>query len=650
MFLALLLHASTTVAPALQDASPRFASSRRVLLDLPLTEEEDAFTFAVFGDRTGGPPEGVAVLAEAVREVNLFGPDLVMTVGDLIQGYNEETQWLRDCDEFREIMGRLDMPWFPVAGNHDIYWRGEGPPPAGEHEAAYERHFGPLWYAFRHKRAWFVVLYSDEGNPETGEKSISKPESQRMSPEQLAWLEETLDRAREAPHVFVFLHHPRWIGRNYGDDWERVHRVLADAGNVKAVFAGHIHRMRYDGPRDGIEYFTLATVGGFQDGHSPAGGYLHHYDLVTVRPDGLSVAAIPVGSALDPRAISGRVSDEIGQLARGLAPRWAGTVELGGDLAAAADLGLAITNPIQRPVELVVEPRCPDGRWSFQPRRVAVRLGPGASTTVALRVERAASPLDASLRLPEVELAVDYVGDAGALALKARKLPLPVAAPTLPTPDPSPDERALVLDGSGAHLRVDSDAFELPDDPFTLEGWLKADDLSGRRAFLCKTESSEYGLFVGNGRPAFYVHLDGDYAAAEAPTASLQAGRWHHVAGAFDGAEVRLYVDGRLAARQAARGRRTRNDHPLFVGADPNGSGQATSFFAGSVDGVRLSRVARYAGERFEPTRRHTPDPDTLLLLDMDELPGPWSYDASPSAAHPLRVGNVSWELGADGD
>ena len=49
-----------------------------------LPVEEDAFTFAVFGDRTGGPADGVKVLAEAVRDANLVEPDLVMTVGDLV--------------------------------------------------------------------------------------------------------------------------------------------------------------------------------------------------------------------------------------------------------------------------------------------------------------------------------------------------------------------------------------------------------------------------------------------------------------------------------------------------------------------------------------------------------------------------------------
>ena len=272
-----------------------------VILEKP--SEEESFTFGVFGDRTSGVRSGLRVLAQAVGEMNILGPDLVMTVGDLVQGYNERPKWLEEMSEYKAVMDELVVPWFPVAGNHDVYWRGENRP-ENEHEGDYEANFGPLWYAFEHKDCWFIVLFSDEGNFRTGEKNFKKPECQMMSPQQTEFLRNSLELAQDAKHVFVFLHHPRWTGGNYGNDWDRIHQILVDAGNVSACFAGHTHRMLYDGTKDNIEYYTLATTGGNVPGDNVNAltGTFHHYNLVTVRGDDFYVATVPVGVAFSPKA------------------------------------------------------------------------------------------------------------------------------------------------------------------------------------------------------------------------------------------------------------------------------------------------------------------------------------------------------------
>lgn len=643
--LAVLLTLATSAfspATAQQSDGPRLLTNREAgkqLLKLP--KEDDSFGFIVFGDRTGGPAEGIKILDQAVVDTNLLDPDLVMTVGDLINGYNQTDQWLEQAEEFKTSMSKLRMPWFPVAGNHDIYWRGKNKP-AGEHESNYETVFGPLWYAVQHKKCWFIVLYSDEGDPNTGEKNFSKPECQRISQEQLDWLSATLKQAHDAPHVFVFLHHPRWL-KQYGDDWPKVHRMLVANGNVRAVFAGHIHHMRYGGAPDGIEYYTVASVGAHLGLDAPQAGFLHQYHVVTVRPEGIKVAAVPVGTVIDPKTIPDALVDDVLAIHRGLRIKTSEVVPAGNGAAVAVDgtvdavVTLSCRNPGSRAIELELVPQ--EGQpWTFGPDHQHVIVAPGTDGYTTFSLHRTAT--QEPFTLPTIEVLCDYLAVDRRVAIPARKVTIDLPPPAQLGQADQANNGILVLDGKGC-LKITDQQIKLPDGPITLECWLRGDNFSGRRGLVTKTEMSDYGLFCSDGAIDFSVLLGERYASASSTGAVLRPGTWHHVAGVFDGQQVRVYVDGKLVAMQAGKGRRRTNKLPLFIGADTNKNGRPTSYFAGSIDDVRLSKVARYVGDSFDPPAKHVPDEDTVLLIPCDRDFGPWTIDRSKQHCHPRRVGSA---------
>lgn len=601
---------------------------------LPLPKGDDVFHFVVYGDRTGGPADGVKVLRQAVQDTNLLDPDLVLTVGDLIQGYNRKPQWMKDMREFRGIMDGLRCPWFPVAGNHDIYWRGPGRP-EGEHEKSYEKHFGPLWYWFEHKDCAFFVLYTDEGDPKDGSKGFRQARHTQMSPEQLGWLRKELAKLKDKRHVFCFCHHPRWIdGRYRGSNWNAVHAVLRDAGNVRAVFGGHIHRTHYK-KRDGIEYITLATTGGHLSADLPQAGYLHHYNVVTVRKDRISHATYPVGAVIDPRRFTQDFTQAIDRL-RSMRARVTQRANVASDGNGFGIYAFELRNPSTRAIEVVAMLEGEEGsKWRFGPRHRHTKIAPGE--TAKLQFAYAHNGSLSELKDAVLSLQCDLLAENARITLPARRMPmswsLDVDAKTLPAPR---GDHALELSSGRAHVAIDSQAFALPDGPFTVECWCKpSQEIRGRCALVSKAESSEYGIFCSDGKLTWSVHLNGRYVnvASEDVADKLRVGKWQHVAGVFDGRELRLYLDGRLLARADGTGARTRNAYPLILGGDTGRNG-ANSFFRGSLDTVRISRYARYTAEKDQNKSTSRSDERDVLRHDFDHELGRWSVDSSDSKAH----------------
>jgi len=142
-----------------------------------------------------------------------------------------------------------------------------------------------------------------------------------------------------------------------------------------------------------------------------------------------------------------------------------------------------------------------------------------------------------------------------------------------------------------------------------------------------------------------------------ATSTTARGGRWfprlqrgggapavYHVAGVFNRNEVRLFVDGVLQSTAAGQPLKVSPMH-IAIGANPGSPipdppffTSAREVFDGSIDEVRISKVARYQGN-FTPVRRFDPDRDTMALYHFDEGSGLTAHDASGNGNSAIIVG-----------
>ena len=206
------------------------------------------FDFVVVTDRTGEHREGV--FREAIEKVNLVRPAFVLSVGDLIEGYTENTDELNaQWGEIADMVSPLEMPFFYAAGNHDMsnavmshFW---------------QERFGPSYYSFVYKDVLFVVLNSELfGMVSDPRRSVPGPETQQG---QMDWLQDVLQTNLERRYTFVIVHQPLWDRGQPHRDWQKVEDWLGDRPYL--VLAGHMHAYTKH-VRNDRRYITLATTGG----------------------------------------------------------------------------------------------------------------------------------------------------------------------------------------------------------------------------------------------------------------------------------------------------------------------------------------------------------------------------------------------------
>jgi hypothetical protein len=206
----------------------------------------------------------------------------------MVQGYTRDpAEWEREATVYKSFTDRIEAPFLPVPGNHDVI-SGSRTPGDRAFADLYLRKFGPLQYMAELEEASVIVMFSDEG---LGDSVMRVGDGQRM------WLQTMLDRAaaRGKP-ILVLMHRPLWVYDSV--KWfETIHPMLVKA-KVAAVIAGHLHFLLDDAPRDGVKYLVVGTCGGGIDQH-PLAGQLQHLTFVQVGPDGkLEIYHQPVGMTL----------------------------------------------------------------------------------------------------------------------------------------------------------------------------------------------------------------------------------------------------------------------------------------------------------------------------------------------------------------
>jgi hypothetical protein len=271
---------------------------------------EDKFTFAVFSDLTGG--ERGRVFEIAVAQLSMLRPELIINVGDLIEGGTDDVDDIdRQWRSFDERADRAVAPVFYVGGNHDL---------TGELlQDIWDTRYGHRYFHFVYKDVLFMVLDTEDNTPERMQEimelrnkalDIVKAEGPAAAeqteyfslPEQTAGnirAEQSqyfLDAIAKNPDVrwtFLFMHKAPWE-REDMKTFTAIEQALSD--RPYTLFNGHVHAYEYI-ERHGHDYIRLATTGGTQ--FPDRGLSADHVTLVTVSESGVDIANLLMAGILD---------------------------------------------------------------------------------------------------------------------------------------------------------------------------------------------------------------------------------------------------------------------------------------------------------------------------------------------------------------
>jgi 3',5'-cyclic AMP phosphodiesterase CpdA len=240
--------------------------------------------------------------ANCVTSVNALDPkpDLVLMGGDMVFDglYTDKDVYLDQIALFKEGAAKLDMPWYPCMGNHDVFGLSArrkttvDDPDIGKKVILDALDWKSPYYSFNHKNWHFVVLDTIfQVETENGPSYVP-----RIGDEQLEWLRFDLGAHNGMPtvvlmHIAAFCHSPQLTGNPEAKAYSGLVisdnnplREILERHKVKVVLQGHTHQNE-DFRWNDVWYVTSQSVsaawwGGNWRGFKPG------YTVYTAHADG----------------------------------------------------------------------------------------------------------------------------------------------------------------------------------------------------------------------------------------------------------------------------------------------------------------------------------------------------------------------------
>ncbi len=146
---------------------------------------------------------------------------------------------------------------------------------------------------------------------------------------------------------------------------------------------------------------------------------------------------------------------------------------------------------------------------------------------------------------------------------------------------------SLKLDGTDDYVDCGTAASLDITDQVTLSAWVKPTNFanSAYQTFVAKGDHA-YVLQHTNTNLLQFCIYDGTwYSANSTAVTSTMNNTWHHVAGTYDGTQLKLFVDGAIAASSLHTGDIDTATHAVNIGRNAEYSSR---FFTGEIDEVRV--------------------------------------------------------------